>query len=286
MNFQSPIFVKVSSSRKIKNLFMLCLTGIFAAFALIPLGFIMFHVVSSGYQALNFDFFTQLPAPVGEEGGGMANALLGSLIMLGIASLIAMPIGFCAGVYLSEYGKSKFISLTRFVVDLLASVPSIVAGLFVYALVVAPMKTYSAWAGAIALAFLMIPVMIKGTEEVLRLIPDHVREAGLALGLSRWRVIISVVARGSRKSLITVCLLSFARVAGETAPLLFTAFGNNFWLESLSQPAPSLPVQIYSYAISPYESLHQQAWAGAFLLLGFVFFVNLATRLLSVRKSS
>lgn len=285
MNFQSEVFIKVSRVRRAKSYSMLLLLSCFALVAILPLGFILFHVISSGYKAINFDFFTQLPAPIGEEGGGMANALIGSGVMLLMASVMAMPIGFFAGVYLSEYGKSKFISIIRFVVDLLASVPSIVAGLFVYAMVVAPMKTYSAWAGSVALAVLMIPVMIKGTEEVLRLIPDHVREAGLALGLSRWRVILSIVSRGSRKALVTVCLLTFARVAGETAPLLFTAFGNNFWLQSMSQPSPSLPVQIYFYAISPYPSLHQQAWAGAFLLLSFVFIVNLTTRVLSHRKS-
>lgn len=285
MNFQSEIFTKVSWVRRVKNYLMLFLLGFASLVAILPLGFILFHVVSSGYTAINLDFFTQLPAPIGEEGGGMANALVGSGVMLLMASTMAMPIGFFAGVYLSEYGKSRFISITRFVVDLLASVPSIVVGLFVYAVIVAPMKTYSAWAGSVALAVLMIPVMIKGTEEVLRLMPDHVREAGLALGLPRWRVILSVVTRGSRKALITVCLLTFARVAGETAPLLFTAFGNNFWLQSMSQPAPSLPVQIYFYAISPYQSFHQQAWAGAFLLLSFVFVVNLTTRVLSHRKS-
>ncbi|MFN7262292.1 MAG: phosphate ABC transporter permease PstA [Pseudobdellovibrionaceae bacterium] len=278
MKTQTPIFVRVSRKRKLVNFGMLFLIAVLSGAALVPLVLVFYHVVKSGFPALNWDFFTSLPVPVGEKGGGMGNALLGSLIILGLASLIAIPLGIFGGIYLSEYGKGKFAASVRFVVDLLTSVPSIVTGLFIYAMVVAPMKTYSAWAGALAYAFMMLPVMMKTTEEILKLMPDHVREAGLALGLPRWKMILFIVLRGSRPAIVTAVLISIARVAGETAPLLFTAFGNRFWLKDLSEPAPNLPTQIYSYAISPFEQWHQQAWAGAFLLLMMVFVVNLFAR--------
>ncbi|MCE3010287.1 MAG: phosphate ABC transporter permease PstA [Proteobacteria bacterium] len=278
MKSQTPIFVRVSFRRKVKNFLMLFLIASLSGVALVPLFLVFYHVVKSGFPALSWNFFTSLPAPVGEPGGGMGNALVGSLIILGLASLIAIPLGIFGGIYLSEYGKGKFAASVRFVVDLLTSVPSIVTGLFIYAMVVAPMKSYSAWAGALAYAFMMLPVMMKTTEEILKLMPDHVREAGLALGLSRWKMILFIVLRGSRPAIVTAVLISIARVAGETAPLLFTAFGNRFWLDGLSEPAPNLPTQIYSYAISPFEQWHQQAWAGAFLLLLMVFVVNLFAR--------
>jgi phosphate transport system permease protein len=199
-------------------------------------------------------------------------------VMLALASVVAIPLGLLVGVYLSEFKATATKSIVRFVVDLLTSVPSIVVGLFVYALVVQPMKTYSALAGGIAYAMMMFPVLAKGTEEVLRVFPGILREAGKALGYNSIETLWFFVIKGSRPALVTMILLSFARVAGETAPLLFTAFGNRFWIENLTQPTASLPVQIYSYATSPFPEWHQQAWSAALVLLGFVLFVNIVSR--------
>ena len=277
---------RLAKFRKFKSLVFTFLIGVMTGFAVLPLFLVFLFVIKNGFPALNWDFFVSLPAPVGEPGGGMANALLGSLIMVGLAGAIAVPLGILIGVLLSEYPEDRFPKIVRFAVDLLISVPSIVIGLFAYALVVVPMKSFSGWAGIAALAIIMFPPIVKSTEEVLRLVPMSVREAGLALGLSRWRVSIYIVLKGSRSAVATGVILALARVAGETAPLLFTAFGNRFWPQSLSQPMPSLPVQIYSYAISPFEEWHRQAWAGAFLLLMVVFAVNVFARLLVSRGQS
>jgi phosphate transport system permease protein len=276
----------LSLKRKTKNIVMKILIVLSAVLALVPLFFVFFHVVKSGLPAINLDFFTALPAPVGQPGGGMANALLGSLLLVVMGSFIGIPLGVFGGVFLSEYGKGKIASTMRFSVDLLTSIPSIVIGLYVYTLVVVPMKTFSAFAGALALSILMFPFVVKTTEEVLRLIPQHVREAGLALGIPRWRVTLSIVLKGSIPSVTTGVMLGIARIAGETAPLLFTAFGNRFWPQSLMTPTPSLPVQIYNYAISPFEEWHNQAWAGAFLLLMMVFAFNLVARGVLFRDKS
>lgn len=272
--------------RKAKSVFMTFLIGVLTGVAVLPLFLVFIFVIRNGAPAMNWDFFTSLPAPVGQSGGGMANALLGSLIMVACAGIIAIPLGVLVGVLLSEYREDRFPLVVRFVVDLMISIPSIVIGLFAYALVVLPMKSFSGWAGIVTLALIMFPPIVKATEEVLRLVPGAVREAGLALGLSRWRVSIFVVLKGSRSAVTTGVILALARAAGETAPLLFTAFGNRFWPQSLSQPMPSLPVQIYSYAISPYSDWHRQAWAGAFLLLMIVFVINVTARLLLSRGSS
>lgn len=265
---------------------MISLIALMSFCAIIPLFLVFYHVIKSGIQYIQPSFFTNLPTPVGQPGGGMANALVGSLKMIGLACLIGIPIGVFGGVYLSEYGKGKIAYTVKFVVDLMTSIPSIVVGLYIYSVIVVPMKGFSAYAGALALSVLMFPIIVKTTEEVLKLIPQHIREAGLALGIPRWRVILSIILKGSIPSVATGVLLAIARVSGETAPLILTAFGNRFWSESLSEPTASLPVQIYSYAISPFDDWHQQAWAGAFMLLVTVFTFNLIARLLLMRHKS
>lgn len=252
----------------------------FSILAVVPLLSIFFYVVSKGAAAVNWDFFTQLPKPVGEPGGGMGNAVIGSLSIIGIASLMGVPWGIANGIYLSEYGRNKVASFLRLAIDLLASVPSIIVGLFAYAVVVRPMGGFSGYAGAVALAVIMIPTIARATEEVLKLVPQHIREAGLALGLPRWKVTIFIVLHCSLSGILTGTILSVARIAGETAPLLFTAFNNQFWASSLNAPTPTLPVQIYTYAISPFEEWHAKAWAGALVLISFVLGLNIITRYL------
>jgi phosphate transport system permease protein len=265
--------------RKLKNRIMCCFLGLAALTALAPLLSIFALILKEGLPALSLDFFTKLPQPVGELGGGMANAILGTATLILLASLIGVPWGILTGLYLSEYRHQKrWIPFVRFCADMLSSIPSIIIGLFVYAVVVIPMKRFSAIAGGIALGLLMIPIIARSVEELLKLVPHHIREAGLALGLPRWKVILHIVLTGSSKAITTGIMLSVARVAGETAPLLFTAFGNRYWQSSLDQPISSLPVQIYNYAISPYDDWHHQAWAEALILVFFVFTLNLATR--------
>lgn len=272
------------SYRKFKNKCMKLILIILTIFAIIPLAIIFFHVIKSGSSALSYNFLTSLPAPVGQSGGGIANALIGSLTMISLASVIGVPIGIFGGTYLSEYPNGKLSSTFRFIVDLMTSIPSIVIGLYVYSMMVVPMKGFSAYAGALALSLLMFPIVVKSTEEVLRLLPQNIREAGLALGIPRWRVILSIILKGSIPSITTGVLLSIARVSGETAPLLLTAFGNQYWAEGLNQPTSSLTVQIYNYAISPFQEWHKQAWAAAFILLVTVFIFNLIARWIIVRN--
>ncbi len=272
------------SRRKFKNKFMKLVLILLTILAIIPLAIIFFHVIKSGYSALSYDFLTSLPVPAGQPGGGIANALIGSLTMIALASVIGVPIGIFGGTYLSEYPNGKLSSTFRFIVDLMTSIPSIVIGLYVYSMIVVPMKGFSAYAGALALSLLMFPIVVKSTEEVLRLLPQNIREAGLALGIPRWRVILSIILKGSIPSITTGVLLSIARVSGETAPLLLTAFGNQYWAEGLNQPTSSLTVQIYNYAISPFQEWHKQAWAAAFILLMTVFIFNLIARWIIVRS--
>ena len=266
-------------SRKFKNALMCSLLAAAAAIALIPLFSVFGYVVSQGMPAVNWSFFTELPKPVGEAGGGMANALVGTLILIGVASLIGIPWGLGTAIYLSEYGKGKLGNVIRFSSDVLSSIPSIIIGLFAYALIVLPMKRFSALAGGVALGILMIPTVARSSEELLKLVPENIREAGLALGIPRWKVTLRIVLRGSLSGIMTGVILAIARVAGETAPLLFTALNNRFWSAGLNEPISSLPVQIYTYAISPFEDWHRQAWAGAFLLVMLVFSINLLARL-------
>ena len=265
--------------RKVVNFAMISALVAATCVALVPLFSVFLYVLKSGAPALTPEFFTSLPRPVGETGGGMAHAILGTGTLVAIASLIGIPVGVAAGVFLSEYGKGKVAAILRFSIDLLTSIPSIIIGVFVYGVIVVPMKHFSGFAGGLSLAIIMVPIVARTTEEILRLVPVHIREAGLALGIPRWKVILRVVLQGSLGGITTGVMLAVARAAGETAPLIFTAFGSQFWARSLNQPTPSLPVQIYTYAISPYDEWHQQAWAGALVLVVFVFVMNLVTRL-------
>jgi len=234
---------------------------------LLPLGAILTYLVVRGAGALNWAFLTQTPQPVGEAGGGMANAIVGSGIILAIASVIGIPLGIGSGIYLAEYGRNRFGDALRFTADVLNGVPSIVIGIVVYGLVVITQKHFSAFAGGIALGIMMIPTITRTTEEVLLMVPNTIREAALGLGISRWRSTVSITLRSATSGVITAIMLAFARVAGETAPLLFTAFGNQFWSLKPNQPTAALPLQIFVYAISPFDEWHRQAWAGALVLI-------------------
>ena len=233
-----------------------------------PLVAILLYLLYKGASSLNLAFFTHIPAPVGEEGGGMANSIVGSGIILTLASAMGVPIGIAAGVYLAEYGRGRVLgNLVRFTADVLNGVPSIVMGIAIYALIVVRQGHFSALAGGVALAIMMIPTVTRTTEEMLMTVPHAVREAALGLGVPKWRTVISVSLRTASPGIITGCMLAFARVAGETAPLLFTAFGNQFWSANLNQPIAALPLQIFVYAISPYDEWHRLAWAGALVLI-------------------
>jgi phosphate transport system permease protein len=233
-----------------------------------PLVAIFVYLLYKGASSLNWNFFTKLPVPVGEEGGGMANAIVGSGILLGVASLIGVPIGVSAGIYLAEFGQgTKLANMIRFTADVLNGVPSIVTGIAAYSLIVLPQKGFSAFAGGVALGIMMIPTVTRTSEEMLLMVPHAIREAALGLGVPNWRSTLSITLKTASPGVITGCMLAFARVAGETAPLLFTAFGNQFWSTSLSEPIAALPLQIFIYAISPYDEWHRLAWAGALVLI-------------------
>jgi phosphate transport system permease protein len=251
------------------------------AAVLAPLVLIIGYLMAKGITSLNLDFFTQLPKPVGEAGGGMANAIVGTLVLIGLACVLGLPIGIGTGVFLSEYSHSRLAPLVRFCADVLNGVPSIVIGIYAYTLIVMPTKTFSAYAGGAALGVIMLPIIARTTEEMLRLVPSSLREAALALGVPGWRTTLRVVIRTARGGIITGVMLAVARVAGETAPLLFTAFGNQFWHHGLGGPISSLPVQIYTYAISPFDDWHRQAWAGALVLLTLIALTSLSVRLLT-----
>lgn len=267
--------------RKFTNGFMQAITCLCALLVVVPLCLVFYHVLISGIGSINWAFFTQLPKPVGENGGGMANAIVGTFELLGLASLIGVPIGVLGGIFLSEYGSIRLNWAIRFGADVLNGVPSIIWGMVVYALVVVPQRRFSALAGGIVLGMIMIPLIMRTTEEVLRLVPNGYREAALALGIAQWRTILQIVVRTALKGIVTGVLLALARVAGETAPLLFTALGNRYWNHHLSDPIAALPLQIFNYAISPYEDWHRQAWAGALVLLFFVAAVNVSVRFLT-----
>ena len=251
--------------------------------ALIPLAFILFFVISRGIQALNWDFFTQLPKPVGEPGGGMANAIVGTVMLTGLGGMLAIPIGIMSGIYMSEYAGTRLASAVRFAADTLNGVPSIVVGVFVYGIVVLQMRQFSMLAGSIALGIMMIPIIARTTEELLRLVPTTLREGALALGATRARATFSVVLPAALPGIITGVILALARIAGETAPLLFTAFSNRFWNTNPIQPTASLTVQIFTYASSPYEDWHRQAWAGALVLVSIVLICSIVARVATRR---
>jgi phosphate transport system permease protein len=233
-----------------------------------PLLLILGYLIYKGASSLNFAFFTQIPKPVGEDGGGMANSIVGSGVVLTLASLMGVPIGIAAGVYLAEFGRGKALAnAVRFTADVLNGVPSIVMGIAIYSLIVMQQKHFSAFAGGVALAIMMVPTITRTTEEMLMTVPHAIREAALGLGVPKWRTAISVSLRTASPGIITGCMLAFARVAGETAPLLFTAFGNQYWSVNLNQPIAALPLQIYIYATGPYDEWHRLAWAGALVLI-------------------
>jgi len=267
------------------NFWRKLVSGVFVAFcagsvlmALVPLAFVLFFVISQGVQALNVDFFTHMPRPVGEIGGGMGNAIVGTLILAGIGSLFAVPIGIVSGVYTSEYTGTRFASAVRFAADTLNGVPSIVIGVFVYGIAVLPFKQFSALAGGLALGVMMIPIIARTTEELLLLVPQSMREGALALGATRARAVFTVVLPAALPGIITGVVLALARIAGETAPLLFTSFNNQFFSTRLTQPMASLTVQVFAFAISPYEDWHRQAWAGALVLVMIVLVCSILAR--------
>lgn len=246
-----------------------------AALVLLPLFSILIDLVKEGIRSINLDFFTHLPKPVGENGGGMANAIVGTLILLFIALVVGVPLGLGTAIYMVEYSGSKMALVIRFVTDVLNGVPSIVYGIFAYTVFVVPTKSFSALSGGAALGIMMIPIVTRTSEEFIRLVPHTLREAGLALGIPRWRIIRDIVLDSAKGGILTGVMVALARVAGETAPLLFTAFGNRFWHQSLTEPIAALPLQIFAYAISPFDDWRRQAWAGALVLIGIIFAVNL-----------
>lgn len=267
--------------RKLANFIALTVSAFSAAFGIIFLFWILKDVFTFGFSALNIDFFTQVSAPPGEAGGGMAHAILGTLTITVLATAMGVPAGILAGTYLSEYGrKSKMASVVRFVSDILVSAPSIVIGVFVYAILVKPFGGFSALAGAVALAIIMLPVVVRTAEEMLKLVPDATREAALALGAPHWKVTVSVVYRGALRGIVTGIMLAVARVSGETAPLLFTSFNNSFWNFNLAEPTATLTVTIFNYAMGPYEDWHQMAWGAALLITGTVLLVTIISRII------
>jgi phosphate transport system permease protein len=277
------MMMEISRKRRIINAAMLSFSGVCTLLVIGVLFFILGYLLWNGARSLNLDFFTKLPKPSGERGGGMANAIVGSGKVLLLATLVGVPIGFFAGVYLAEYSGKTFAFALRYTVDLLNGVPSIVIGIVAYALVVQPMKHFSALAGGVALGIMMIPIAVRTTEEFLCSVPNSLREGAMALGATKAKTIFSVVVPAAISGLISGMMLNLARVAGETAPLLFTALGNMFWSHGWLQPIATLPVMIYNYAIAPEEDLHQQAWAAGFVLLTLVLVINVTARMIIAR---
>jgi phosphate transport system permease protein len=259
-----------SLRRRLSNWIALGSITLAALIVTVPLFLILGTVVVRGLGTFNWAFLTQIPKPIGEEGGGMGNAILGSVLLLGFASLIGVPLGIGAGIFLAEYGRNKFGNIVRFTADVLNGVPSVVIGMTAWALVVVPQGHFSLLSGSVALGIMMIPVISRTTEEVLLLVPQSIREAALGLGIPKWRTILSVVLRSASAGIVTSVMLAFARIAGESAPLMFTAFGNEFWSSNPNQPVAALPLQIYKYAIQPYEQAHAQAWTAALVLISMI----------------
>lgn len=275
----SPQLITLNRRRKLLNRLLSLAAVLAVVIAVIPLVMVLYYLLVQGLPGLTLAFFTQMPKPVGEPGGGMANAIVGTLVLIGLSSLFGLPIGILGGIYLAEFGNNRLGNLLRFLADVLASVPSIVIGILVYSLFVAPMKHFSTLAGGIALGIMMIPIVTRTTEDLVRMVPVTQREAALSLGASHFRTVFSVVMLAARAGVITGVLLAIARVAGETAPLLFTAAGNRFFSVDIGQPIASLPVQIYTYAITPYDDWHRQAWAGALVLVLLILLLSIVARL-------
>jgi phosphate transport system permease protein len=268
------------------NNVMLTLTGVCAVVTVSTLFLILAYLLYNGGKSLSLSFFTHLPVGQGETGGGIANAILGSAEIIALASVIGIPIGFMAGIYLSEFSGKTFGFLIRYTADLLNGVPSIVIGIFAWTVVVVPMRHFSAIAGGVALSLMLIPITARNTEQFLQQVPRTMREGALALGASKWRAISSVIVPAARKGIMTGVILGVARISGETAPLLFTALGNQFWSTNLNEPTASLPVVIFSYATSPYDDWHRQAWAAGLVLLGLVLIANISARMIVSRGTS
>jgi phosphate transport system permease protein len=273
------------TKRRVVNVVMAWLSFGAAVASIAPLILILAFLVYQGASSVNLDFFVHLPKPVGEPGGGMANAIVGSIIMIGLASSVAIPLGILGGLYLAGGGDPRLPWVVRFTADVLNGVPSIVFGIFAYTVLVLPMRRFSALAGGFALALIMVPIVLRTTEEMVRLVPNALREAGLGLGLPEWKVSLRIIIPAARAGIITGFMVALARIAGETAPLLFTALGNRFWHQGLDQPIAALPLQIYAYAIAPYDDWHRQAWAGALVLITLVFLASLAARLATRGRS-
>jgi len=264
--------------RKFLSGFMLTMTGVCAAISVAVLFLILGYLVVRGGASMNWDFFTKLPAPVGETGGGMANAIVGSGKLLLLATLFGVPIGFLGAIYLAEFSGHRMAFVVRYSADLLNGVPSIVIGVFAYSVAVLPFKKFTTLAGGFALGLMMIPITLRSTEDFLRSVPNNLREGAMALGASKWKMIATVIVPAAYRGILTAILLAFARVAGETAPLIFTALGNTFWSSGWTQPTASLPVTIYNYALSPYDDWHRQAWAAGLVLLGLILIINIVAR--------
>jgi phosphate transport system permease protein len=274
---------RTSFRRRALSTAMISFCALSVVVAMIPLGSILYVLARQGLPSLSYAFFTQLPKPVGEIGGGMANAIVGSGILIGLAAVLAVPVGVVAGIYLSEYRKTALASAVRFAADVLNGVPSIVVGIFAYSLAVLPLGRFSAMAGGLALGIMMIPIIVRTTEELLNLVPPTLRDGALALGATRARAVFSVILPAALPGILTGILVALARVAGETAPLLFTALNNSFWSTRLDQPIASLTVQIYTYALSAYDDWHRQAWAGATVLIGAIMLFSLVARVMTRR---
>jgi phosphate transport system permease protein len=272
-----------NTRRRILSHLVITLCGLAVLIAIVPLALVLFYVVSQGVSSLSVSFFTEMPKPVGETGGGMANAIVGSLIVTGLGALMAIPIGIMSGIYASEYAGTGLAGAIRFAADTLNGVPSIVIGVFVYGVAVLPLGQFSALAGGLALGIMMIPLIMRTTEELLRLVPSTLREGALALGATRARAVFTVVVPAALPGILTGILLALARIAGETAPLLFTAFNNRFWSTDVTQPISTLTVQVFTYAIAPYEDWHRQAWAGALVLVVLVLLCSVVARLATAR---
>ena len=277
--------VTISWRRKATSLALLGLCVAALGLAVAVLLAVLGYIVVQGASSLNLAFLTQTPKPVGEAGGGMANAIVGTLILVAMAIVVGLPVGIGAGVYLAEYGNGRFARTVRFVADVLTGIPSITIGLFAYTLLVVPLRSFSAIAGGFALGIIMLPVVTRTTEEMVRLVPLPLREGAFALGIPRWKMIVRIVLPTALGGIVTGALLAIARVAGETAPLLFTAFGNQFWNWSLREPIAALPLQIFAYAVSPYDDWHRQAWAGALVLVGLILLLSIGARILVRRPS-